>query len=87
MSNHTTDTLTTNFSSTIAALRFVGLTVDGDSAGYTVSFDDADFALAAVERARANDWARYTRAGGNYRNKRGHSAQFAAVKRAIENAK
>lgn len=50
---------------------------------YTVSFDDADAAIAAVEAAKIAAVAEYIRNGGNPRNRRGYGSQFAAVKRAI----
>ena len=50
---------------------------------YTVSFDDLEDALKALERAKAKAWNEYLRAGGNPRNKRAVSAQFASVKKAM----
>ena len=53
---------------------------------FTLTFTDVDDALALIETTKAATWADYMRAGGNSRNKRAHSTQFAAVKKAVQGA-
>lgn len=53
---------------------------------FRVSFTDADAALAAVEVAKDETIHRYIASGGNPRNKRAFSTQFAAIKRAVSAA-
>jgi hypothetical protein len=62
------------------------LTINDHGGAFTVSFADPDAAIAAVESAKGAAWSRYVRNGGNPRNKRSHSASFAAIKKAITEA-
>jgi hypothetical protein len=77
--NTTTDKLTTVHSSNIADYLQV-TQLDG---GYTITFDDLDQALAAVEKAKNASWQQYLKSGGNPRNKRSHGTQYAAIKKAL----
>lgn len=82
MTTHTTQTLTTQFASNIA--DFVDVTVvDG---GYTITFDDLAQTLASIDKAKAQSWTSYLKSGGNPRNKRSHSSQFAAIANAVRKA-
>ena len=82
---HTTKTLTTMHHTVSDIKRWGGdvLLVDGDATGYTVSFADADRALAQLVKVKDASWQAYLRAGGNPMNRRAHGSQFAQVRRAI----
>jgi hypothetical protein len=67
-------------------LRNAGLDVEGTHEAFVVLFDDLDQALACVKLASAQAFAAYVRQGGNARNKRAFSAQFAAVTKALRAA-
>jgi len=82
----TTQTLTSVHSTDKDLAGAPGLTVTNVPGGYTVSFTDLAEALAAVERVKERTWQQYLAAGGNPRNKRAHSSQFASVVRALRAA-
>jgi hypothetical protein len=67
----------------LTAINTEAYTVNGSNESFTITFQDADAALAAIEKAKNTAWMAYLKAGGNPRNKRSHGTQFAAVKRAI----
>ena len=80
----TTDPLTSSHGTNEKLAGFVEVKVDGDT--FTVSFEDADEALAAVEAAKVEAFRQYLKAGGNPRNSRSFGSQFASVKKAITKA-
>lgn len=60
------------------------VTVDTLADGsFTVTFESEATALKAVAQAKDASWNAYIRNGGNPRNRRSHSTQFAAVTKAI----
>jgi len=50
---------------------------------FTVTFEDAEQAVKAVEVAKAEAFRKYCKNGGNPSNKRSFGSSFAAVKKAI----
>lgn len=56
------------------------------SNAYTISFNDVDAAIAAIDNAKAQAWSAYLNQGGNPRNKRSFSSQFASTKKAVNAA-
>ncbi len=81
-STYTTETLTTAFTNNLEEFLQIK-TADG---GFIISFDDLDEAIQAISRAKVQSWAAYIKNGGNARNKRSHSAQYASVIKAVTKA-
>lgn len=80
----TTAKLTTVHNNNLATTEHLTITTFDD--GYTITFDDVEIALKAVEQAKARSWAEYLASGGNPRNKRSHSSQYTAIAKAIKKA-
>lgn len=58
--------------------------ITGDT--YTLTFENVEQALKAIETAKRIAFMEYVNGGGNPRNKRGFGAQFAQVKKAVVEA-
>jgi hypothetical protein len=50
---------------------------------FTITFESAEKALLAIEKAKAQAFKTYLEGGGNPRNKRSFGSSFASVKKAI----
>lgn len=76
----------TSLHGSASLLAAQGVTVEVVADTFTVSFDDAAVALAAVVKAKAAHWSQYLRQGGNARNKRAVGSQWSAIAKAITKA-
>lgn len=83
MTTNTTAPITSSWKPEYIAKHLTVTTLSEDGRTFSISFTDSTAALAALELAKNEDWKQYLREGGNPRNKRGHGAQYAAIKKAI----